>query len=110
MIEKIQFSNFDLKSVDDDKGMIAGYASVYDGVDSQGDTIMKGAYDDAARSARPAMFYGHDHAALPIGRWAMLQTDEKGLYCEGVIDLSRESGLQVYKAVKSGCVTGLSST
>lgn len=108
MIEKIQLSNFDLKSIDDGQGSIAGYASVYDGVDTYGDTIIKGAYDDTARAAKPAMFYGHDHAALPIGRWTRLSPDEKGLYCEGVIDLSRESSLQVYKAVKSGCVTGLS--
>ena len=41
-------------------GKFSGYASVWNGVDSYGDTILKGAFETTLkRDGKPKMFYNH---------------------------------------------------
>ena len=42
-----------------DTGTFAGYASVFGGVDSYGDTIIKGAFESSLRNGKPKMFKSH---------------------------------------------------
>ena len=62
-----------------EEGSIEGYASVFGGVDSYGDTIEKTAFDNVIKSGqKPLMFYQHNRWSLPIGVWESLSVDEKG--------------------------------
>ena len=66
-----------------DKGSFKGYASVWDGVDSYLDTIVKGAYTETlAKNGLPKMFYQHGHG-MPIGKYTDAGEDSKGFWVEG---------------------------
>ncbi len=52
-----------------DEGIIEGYASVFNGVDSYGDTIAPKAFDHViTKGDLPTMLYGHDSMSVPIGK------------------------------------------
>ena len=90
-------------------GVIEGYASVFGGVDSYGDTIEPTAFDNVIKSGqKPLMFYQHDRWSLPIGVWEELRVDEKGLYVKGRLNLELEEAREVYSALKFGSLNGLS--
>ena len=92
-----------------EEGSIEGYASVFGGVDSYGDTIEKTAFDSVLKSGqKPLMFYQHDRWSLPIGVWEELRVDEKGLYVKGRLNLELEEAREVYSALKFGSLNGMS--
>lgn len=77
---------FEIKQVDE-KGVFAGYGSVFDTVDLGYDRVKKGAFVGSIKSHEekgtwPAMFYSHDHSK-EIGEWTVIREDERGLYVEG---------------------------
>lgn len=88
-----------------------GYASVFGGVDSYGDTIHVGAYDDiAANGLTVKMYFNHGwlDGGLPIGKMTV-KPDDRGLLVESAeftpgIKLAEE----VYSAVKHKTINGLS--
>ena len=93
----------------DEAGSIEGYASVYYGTDSYGDTIVKGAFDDCVRSEeKPKMFFNHDRCSVPIGKWEEVTADDKGLYVKGKLNLEVSQAKDVYSAVKAGDIDGFS--
>ena len=76
----------------DESGMFEGYASVYGGVDSYGDTISAYAYTATldrhkAAGTRPAMLFSHD-PAQPIGVWQDMREDGRGLRVKGKLTLA----------------------
>lgn len=90
-------------------GTIEGYASVYYGTDSYGDTIVKGAFDDCVQSEeKPKMFFNHDRYSVPIGKWEEVTADDKGLYVKGKLNLEVSQAKDVYSAVKAGDIDGFS--
>ena len=92
-----------------DTGEIAGYASKYNGVDSYGDTILPGAYDDIiAAGILPKMFFNHRTSEVPFGDWLEMEGRPDGLYVKGRLDLSIPAAKEVYHAIKAGRVDGLS--
>lgn len=95
--------------LDDDSGRFAGYASVFGGVDSYGDTIIKGAYEYTLKNnGKPKMFFNHDAYALPIGKWLVAKEDDHGLYVEGELTPGSAASEDVRAALKHGTVDGLS--
>ena len=96
--------------MDGDTGRFAGYASVFGGVDSHGDTILKGAFDTTLRrDGKPKMFYGHDSfAGIPIGKWLSAKEDDKGLFVEGELTPGVSLAEDVRAALKHGTLDGLS--
>ena len=93
----------------DEAGSIEGYASVYYGTDSYGDTIVKGAFDDCVQSEeKPKMFFNHERYSVPIGKWEEITADDKGLYVKGRLNLEVSQAKDVYSAVKAGDVDGFS--
>ena len=63
-------------------GRYAGYASVFGGVDTYGDTIIKGAFESTLRAnGKPKMFLDHDWG-LPIARIDVAKEDDHGLLIE----------------------------
>ena len=92
-----------------EEGSIEGYASVFGGVDSYGDTIEKTAFDSVIKSGqKPLMFYQHNRWSLPIGVWESLSVDEKGLKVKGRLNLELEEAREVYSALKFGSLNGMS--
>jgi uncharacterized protein len=95
--------------LDADSGKFAGYASVFGGVDSYGDTIVRGAYDYTLRThGKPKMFFNHDSLSLPIGKYTVAKEDDHGLYVEGEFTRGNSVAEGVHAALKHGTVDGLS--
>lgn len=93
----------------EEDGVIEGYASVFGGVDSYGDTIEPTAFDNVIKSGqKPLMFYQHNRWSIPIGVWEELRVDEKGLYVKGRLNLELEEAREVYSALKFGSLNGMS--
>lgn len=95
-----------------EKGTFEGYASKWNGVDSYGDTIVKGAFSDTLRSnGQPKLFLEHSWklggALLPIGK-AECQEDDVGLYLRGELTPGLTIAADVYAAMKHGTIGGLS--
>lgn len=97
-----------LKSLGED-GLFAGYASVFDVVDSHKDVIIRGSF------ARTLAEQGGDIKLLwqhrtdePIGVITAIREDARGLYVEGKLLLQVQRAQEAHALLKSGAVEGLS--
>ena len=107
LIQKtLKFNDVNLKMVAD-TGTFEGYASKWDGVDSYGDTILKGAFADTLKSAQPKMFFNHSWD-MPIGKWVSAEEDSAGLYVKGELTPGLAVAGDVRAAMKHGTLDGLS--
>lgn len=103
----LSLSSVSLK-MDGATGKFAGYASVFGGVDSYGDTIVKGAFLDTLRTnGLPKMFWNHDWN-MPIGKWDVAREDEHGLWVEGSLTPCLSLSEDVKAALSHGTIDGLS--
>lgn len=94
------------------QGLIEGYASVFNGVDSYGDTIVPGAYQASlakhkAEGTVPVMLWSHNMNA-PIGRWHSFKEDAHGLLVSGQINLKTSAGKDAFEHLQAGDLNGLS--
>ncbi len=94
------------------EGVITGYASVFDGVDSYGDSIVPGAYAQTLRQHKaagtaPVMLWSHA-TNLPIGKWESLAEDRRGLQVSGRLNLKTGAGRDAFEHLRAGDVSGLS--
>ena len=105
----LSLSDCELK-MEGDAGVFSGYASVFGGVDSYGDTIMKGAFADTLKNdAVPKMFYNHNiWDGLPIGKYQIVQEDEHGLFIKGELTPGMALSSDVRAAMKHQTIDGLS--
>lgn len=87
---------------------IAGYASVFGGVDSYGDTILPGAYKKTIKKRERPVQMRWNHYGDVIGKWTRMEEDEKGLYVEGELTPGHSKAEDVYASLKHGAVTGMS--
>lgn len=95
--------------LDGDSGKFAGYASVFGGVDSYGDTILRGAFESTLRNnGKPKMFYGHQWD-IPIGKWLKAKEDEHGLYVEGELTPGLSKSADVHAALNTARSTASAS-
>lgn len=107
MHKHLQLSDVSLK-MEGDTGTFEGYASVFGGVDSYGDTILRGAFESTLRNnGMPKMFYGHDWT-MPIGKWTSAKEDDHGLYVKGQLTPGLRLAEDVHAALKHGTLDGLS--
>jgi HK97 family phage prohead protease len=92
----------------DDAGAFEGYAAVWNRPDAYGDVLVRGAFADTLRSgARVAMLRSHD-PSRPIGTWASLVEDAKGLKVKGSLILGSIDGRDAFELMKGGALDGLS--
>lgn len=98
-------------------GKFAGYASVFGGVDSYGDTMVKGAFDSTLRAnGKPKMFLEHawtnfaaaGASVLPIGLYDVAKEDDHGLYVEGQLTPGMSLAADVRASMEHGTIDGLS--
>lgn len=91
------------------KGTFSGYASVFNQVDTYGDTILPGAYKDTLEvNGMPKMFLQHESWELPIGKWTEAKEDDHGLFVEGELTLGMARADDTHAALKHGTLDGLS--
>lgn len=86
----------------------AGYASVFGGVDSYGDTIEKGAYTNTLKNRERPIRMRWNHYGDVIGKWTDIKQDEKGLYVEGELTPGHSKAQDVFALLKHGAIDGLS--
>lgn len=120
-----KFLTFELKADEAKDGVrsFEGYGSVFDTVDSYGDTIVKGAFKDTlkewkAKSKLPKLLLQHGGGGffsasaddmVPIGKWDEMKEDAHGLFVRGhLFDLDTDRAKSVYAAMKEGELDGLS--
>jgi len=108
---KYKFISADAASitVEDEDGVIKGYASIFGNKDLGGDIVKKGAFAKSLRVGQTVkMFWNHDAKSVPIGVWTLVKEDDKGLYVEGKLFTDTARGREVYVALKNGAIDGLS--
>jgi len=93
-------------------GVFEGYASKWGGVDSYGDTIVKGAFVDTLKAnGQPKLFLEHSWklggALLPIGKAECVE-DSVGLHLRGELTPGLAIASDVLAAMKHGTIGGLS--
>ena len=90
-----------IKDIDVKSRIVTGYLSAFGNVDSDNDIIEKGAFSKSINERLSEIFYLQQHDwSKPLGKFKVLQEDEKGLYFEGeIINTSfGEDQLKLYEA------------
>lgn len=87
---------------------IKGYASVFGGIDSYGDTIIPGAYEKTLIDRQRPVLMRWNHFGPIIGKWTEIKEDEKGLYVEGELTPGHSVADDAAASLKHGAVDGLS--
>lgn len=104
----LSLSDVSLK-MEGEAGRFSGYASVFGGVDSYGDTIVRGAFASTLRqNGLPKMFFNHDWSSIPVGKWTKAVEDDHGLLVEGEFTPGLAAADAVRAAMKHGTLDGLS--
>ena len=85
-----------------------GYASVFGGVDSYGDTVFKGAYSSTISNRSRPIALRWNHRGPVNGKWLQVSEDETGLLVSGELTKGHSVAEDVYASLKHGAVTGLS--
>ena len=93
-------------------GIIKGFASTYGNIDKGYDRIVKGAFDNTLKAYKEnkrqiRMFFQHDYMSV-IGGFPAYNSDDKGLYVEGNINLDTQRGKEAYALAKQGVLTDFS--
>ena len=106
-------AQFKFSATEGDEREVTGYGAVFGNVDSYGDVIAPGAFAKslaaikAGDKSMPAMLLSHNPEALPVGVWTEMSEDGHGLRVKGKL-LDTTQGMDTYKALKAGAITGLS--
>jgi uncharacterized protein len=104
----LDIQNIQFKFDEDKVGSFSGYASVFNGVDSYGDTIEKGAYTKTLKNRKRPVQLRWNHFGEVIGKWTKTEEDENGLYVEGELTPNHSKAQDVYALLKHGAISGLS--
>jgi uncharacterized protein len=107
----MQHSNFpfEVKSVSESgDGTFAGFASVYNNVDLQGDSVQPGAFTKTLRDAKGSwiVLAGHDKKE-EIG-FASLEDSPHGLKVDGHLVLHTDKAKQTYALMRAKAIRGMS--
>jgi HK97 family phage prohead protease len=93
-----------------EEGEFEGYASVFETLDSYGDRVKSGAFQESLMRRKPneiAMLWQHN-ANEVIGVWTGFMEDERGLRCTGKLIRETQRGAEAYALMKEGAIQGLS--
>jgi HK97 family phage prohead protease len=99
-----------IKDVDGKRGIVTGYFSAFNNVDSDGDIIRKGAFAKSIQewgpqSSTPRIKHLMNHnSSQPLGKITMLVEDTKGLAYESQIG-THSLGTDFVKMVESNLIT-----
>lgn len=106
-LKQLKIDDIELKFVGENM-TFAGYASVFCGVDSYGDTIDPKAYDATLISRTRPVRMRWNHYGPIIGKWLDIRPDGKGLYVNGQLTPGHSTAIDVYASMKHGAIDGMS--
>lgn len=93
-----------LVDADEKAGVVKGYGSIFDNLDSDGDIIKKGSYKKTIKENGSRVKYLYQHSMdKPLGKITTLQEDKKGLLFEAEIPKT-QLGKEVILLMKSGII------
>lgn len=93
----------------DESGLkFSGYASVFNGVDSYNDTIIKGAYAGTLQDREREIKMRWNHIGPVIGKWTEIKEDDTGLLVAGELTPGHSLANDVAASMKHGAVDGMS--
>jgi hypothetical protein len=98
---------FVLTKMDEEEGTFTGYASIWDMVDSYGDSVQRGAFKKTLKDNDSFPMLWSHYITEPIGIIAGKE-DKVGLAVEGKINLEVQRGKESRSLMKQGAVNGLS--
>lgn len=101
-----KYCDFELKDIDEVKGIVAFYFSSFNTKDSDNDIIMPGAFSKtfSESKARVKHFRNHNPNEVP-GTITELGVDEKGAFAVSKLALKTKVGLDTYEQYKEGIIT-----
>ena len=105
--KNLQIEAVNLKFAEEGR-KFSGYASVFGGVDSYGDTIMPGAYKATIGNRERPIQMRFNHLPGVIGKWTRIEEDEKDLIVEGELTPGHSKAEDAYALLKHGAISGLS--
>jgi len=85
-----------------------GYASVFGGVDSYGDMIMKGAYENTIKDRERPIQLRWNHFGPVIGKYTEIYEDEKGLVVSGELTKGHSVAEDTAALLRHGAISDLS--
>lgn len=108
--KQLDLSDVELKFDDQSEaGTFSGYATKFNSTDLVGDTILPGAFTKALENIGTLpIFFNHNSYEVPIGKYTKVEQNARGLKVEGQLILDIPKAKDVYAAMKSGVVSGLS--
>lgn len=86
----------------------SGYASVFDGLDSYGDTIQAGAYKNTIENRDRPVQLRWNHYGPVIGKFTEIYEDEKGLFVSGELTKGHSVAEDTAALLRHGAISGLS--
>lgn len=107
-ILKLESCGIQIKNDSTDDLLFSGYASVFNGVDSYGDTVLPGAYENTLKNRHRPVRMRWNHFGPVIGKWIELKEDKKGLFVTGELTPGHSTADDVWASLKHGAVDGLS--
>lgn len=93
---------------DGDAGTFTGYASVFNGTDSYGDTIAPGAYSKTLANRDRPVQMRWNHYGPVVGKWLSMEEDDRGLLVRGSLTPGHSVASDVLASLRHGSVDGLS--
>ena len=109
----MEFKQLDLQQTEikmdgDGNLKFSGYASVFNGLDSYGDTVMPGAYADTLEGRSRPVQLRWNHYGPVIGKFTEMYEDEKGLYVAGELTKGHSVAEDAAALLRHGAISGLS--
>lgn len=86
----------------------SGYASVFEGLDSYGDTIKAGAYKNTLVDRDRPVQLRWNHYGPVIGKFTEMYEDEKGLFVTGELTKGHSVAEDAAALLRHGAISGLS--
>lgn len=112
MTKKVEHKRIDLDAAefkfDGDTGVIEGYASVFGGIDSYGDTVLPGAYKRTLTERQRGVKMRFNHFSQVVGKWTDIKETDKGLRVRGQLTPGHSLASDVLASLKHGAIDGLS--
>jgi len=105
-MDSILYKNGGISDLDQTKGIVKGYGSIFGNVDNDNDVITKGAYTKTISENRNRIKYYKQHdIKTPIGLLDELYEDEKGLAFTARLALETKEGGDVMEQIKFGLIS-----
>ena len=109
MAKKLETKEFPfiLTKMDEEAGTFTGYASIWDVVDSYGDSVAKGAFRKTLRDNESFPMLWSHNTDTPIGI-IHGKEDKTGLSVEGKLNLDVQRAVEIRSLMKQKAIKGLS--